>query len=279
MGAVPARVHRFGRGAWAYGAHLTFSRQRISLVTTHGGPVIFACASHPGCDFLAHCDQRSHRCGRAVALAALWADLNFVIASVAKQSMDQASSKASLRRTLRKARREHATAQPDNIRALLFHRPPAPLLKRIGPDAIIGLYHASEHEAPTRSYAKFFHEAAHTIALPHFTDEQSPMAFRQHTDPFGESDLDRGPFGLSQPAASAPAIVPNVLFVPLIGFTTTGERLGQGGGHYDRWLAEHPDRMTIGLAWDVQLCETLPTEPHDIALDAIVTPTRIYGID
>ena len=70
-----------------------------------------------------------------------------------------------------------------------------------------------------------------------------------------------------------------MLFVPLIGFTASGDRLGQGGGHYDRWLAEHPGRMTIGLAWDVQLCEALPVEPHDMMLDAIVTPTRIYGID
>ncbi len=188
-------------------------------------------------------------------------------------------SKSDLRNVLRKARREHVAAQPDSIRALLFHRPPAPLLKRIGPDATVGLYHANEHEAPAHGYAKFFHEAGHTIALPHFADEQSPMAFRQHTDPFGESDLADGPFGLRQPSSDASEVKPDLLFVPLIGFTPEGDRLGQGGGHYDRWLAEHPGRMTIGLAWDVQLCETLPTEPHDIALDAIVTPTRIYGID
>jgi 5-formyltetrahydrofolate cyclo-ligase len=66
--------------------------------------------------------------------------------------------------------------------------------------------------------------------------------------------------------------------VPLVGFTASGERLGQGGGHYDRWLAEHPGRLTIGLAWDAQLCPALPSEPHDEPLDAVITPTRIYGL-
>ncbi len=176
-------------------------------------------------------------------------------------------------------RRDHVAAQPDGIRALLFHRPPATLLARIGQDATIALYHATEHEAPTSGYAKFFHEAGHTISLPHFADETASMAFRQHSDPFAESDLTRGPFGLMQASSDAEIVIPDLLFVPLTGFTAQGDRLGQGGGHYDRWLAEHPGRITIGLAWDVQLCEALPVEPHDIPLDAIVTPTRIYGLD
>lgn len=68
-----------------------------------------------------------------------------------------------------------------------------------------------------------------------------------------------------------------MLFVPLVGFTAEGARLGQGGGHYDRWLADHPDTTAIGLAWDGQRVDDLPTEAHDIPLAAVVTPTRIYG--
>nr|WP_298927430.1 5-formyltetrahydrofolate cyclo-ligase [uncultured Erythrobacter sp.] len=188
-------------------------------------------------------------------------------------------SKSDLRKSLRKARREHLAAQPDAIRALLFHRPPAPLLNKIIADAVIGLYSANPWEAPAGGYAKFFHEAGHTLALPHFSAADAPMTFREHADPFGESDLTPGPFDIAQPAGDAAEILPDVLFVPLVGFTADGDRLGQGGGHYDRWLSEHPGRMAVGLAWDAQLCDALPTEPHDIALDAIVTPTRIYGTD
>ncbi|MGY6551714.1 MAG: 5-formyltetrahydrofolate cyclo-ligase [Erythrobacter sp.] len=186
------------------------------------------------------------------------------------------NEKPQLRKNLRAARRAHVEALPDAVRGLLFHRPPAPLIARIAPDAIIGLYHAGPYEAPAGGYARFFHEAGHTIALPHFSAPDAAMQFRRHTDPHSASDLAPGPFGMMQPHASAEPVRPDAVFVPLVGFTAAGERLGQGGGHYDRWLAEHPRVLAIGLAWDVQLCDTLPTEPHDRRLDAVITTTRIY---
>ncbi len=186
--------------------------------------------------------------------------------------------KTSLRKTLRDARRDHVAAQSEAIRALLFHRPPGPLLENIPTDAVIGLYCANEAEAPAQGYAKFFHEAGHTIALPHFAARDAPMAFSEHTDPFDESDLEEGPFRIKQPSDENAKLIPDLLFVPLVGFTASGERLGQGMGHYDRWLTEHPPRLAIGLAWDVQLRQSLPLEPHDVPLDAVVTPTRIYGL-
>jgi 5-formyltetrahydrofolate cyclo-ligase len=187
-------------------------------------------------------------------------------------------AKPELRRTLRAARRAHVESLPDSIKGLLFHRPPAPLLGRIAPDAVIGLYHAGPFEAPAGGYARFFHEAGHSIALPRFADRSASMTFARHADPYGESDLAPGPFAMLQPAAEAEPLIPDVLFVPLVGFTAALDRLGQGGGHYDRWLAEHPGRLTIGLAWDAQACDALPSEPHDMPLDAVVTPTRIYGL-
>lgn len=188
------------------------------------------------------------------------------------------TTKNNLRRTLRAARRDHVAALPDAIRGLLFHRPPSPLLARIGDEAVIGLYHAGPYEAPTGGYARFFHDAGHTIALPRFADRTAPMAFARYADPYADGDLQVGPFGMLQPAADAEAVSPDVLFVPLIGFTPALDRLGQGGGHYDRWLAEHPPRLAVGLAWDVQACDTLPTEPHDQRLDGVITPTRMYGL-
>ena len=186
-------------------------------------------------------------------------------------------TKADLRQQLRAARKAHVDALPDNLRALMFHRPPAPLLAKIPQEATIGLYHAGPFEAPAAAYARFFRDAGHTLALPHFADRTAPMTFRHHTDPYAQDDLEVGPFGILQPAADAETLVPDVLFVPLLGFTAALDRLGQGGGHYDRWLAEHSPQLAVGLGWDAQACETLPTELHDVPLDAVVTPTRIYG--
>ena len=187
------------------------------------------------------------------------------------------TSKQSLRRTLREARRDHVAALPASIRALLFKRPPAPLMDLIPPAATIGLYHATEAEAPTQSYARFFFEAGHRIALPRIGTAAGAMHFHAHSDPFEGSDLEPGPHGLMQPANEADVMTPAVVFVPLLGFTERGARLGQGGGFYDRWMAAHPEAIAIGLAWDMQLVEELPLESHDVPLNALVTPTRLYG--
>ena len=103
------------------------------------------------------------------------------------------------------------------------------------------------------------------------------MEFADHSDPFGQSDLVAAPFGEKQPVNNAETVEPDILFIPLLGFTTDGARLGQGGGHYDRWLAAHPGKTKVGLAWDVQCVDSIPDEAHDQRLDAVVTPTRLYG--
>lgn len=190
---------------------------------------------------------------------------------------DPAEAKKALRKALRAERRRHVAALPDTARALLFRVPPAPLAALIPAGATIGLYRSAPDEAPAAAYARHFSEAGHPIALPRFDDRDAPMEFALHSDPFGESDLETGPFGLLQPMAAAQTLVPQVLIVPLIGFTADGHRLGQGGGHYDRWLAAHPGTTAVGLGWDCQLVDSLPNEDHDRPLAAVVTPTRFYG--
>ena len=185
--------------------------------------------------------------------------------------------KPALRRQLRERRREHVEQLPDTMRGLVFRHPPAPILEKIASDAVIGLYHAGPHEAPTASYIAHFYERGHKIALPRFASSDADMTFAEHTDPFGESDLELGAFGMKQPRVDAAELRPDILFAPLVGFTDNGERLGQGGGHYDRYLLEHPGIIAIGLAWDVQLCDALPREPHDQRLYSVITPTRMFG--
>jgi len=190
---------------------------------------------------------------------------------------DISQLKQALRAELRERRRTHAAALPQEVSALVFSRPPRPVLELIPDNAVIGLYRAADGEAPANRYARFFAETGHKVALPRIPARSAPMHFHIHTDPFGESDLQEGPYGIMQPALDAEQIVPNVLFVPLLGFTARGERIGQGAGFYDRWLAGHPGTIAIGMAWDVQEIKDLPIEAHDIPLTAIVTPTRMLG--
>ena len=67
----------------------------------------------------------------------------------------------------------------------------------------------------------------------------------------------------------------DVLIVPGLGFDTAGNRLGYGGGHFDRLLARiRRGAVVIGVALDEQICTAIPTAAHDRRVDVIVTPTR-----
>lgn len=193
------------------------------------------------------------------------------------EAVDAGLAKAALRKALRTARREHVAGLDPRVKSLMFLRPPTPLAALVPAGAVVGIYHAGPEEAPATSYARFFHEAGHPVALPWFKERGAPMAFRRWASPHLDELLGPDPYGARQPLAGAEALVPEFLFVPLIGFTATGTRLGQGGGHYDRWLERFPALPAVGMAWDSQLVEALPTEAHDKPLTAVVTPTRLYG--
>ena len=78
--------------------------------------------------------------------------------------------------------------------------------------------------------------------------------------------------------AGTGAVVPGVLIVPLLAFTARGERLGYGGGFYDRTIAALRGRggvVAIGFAFAAQEVESLPLEPTDERLDLVVTEAGV----
>lgn len=90
-------------------------------------------------------------------------------------------------------------------------------------------------------------------------------------------ELVRGPLGALEPPPGAPAIPPGAVdcvVVPCLGVAPDGVRLGRGGGYYDATLPALARALRIGVAFEVQLVPTLPREPHDEPLDAVVTEAR-----
>ena len=71
--------------------------------------------------------------------------------------------------------------------------------------------------------------------------------------------------------ADSDEIAPDAIMSPLIGFDREGNRLGQGGGFYDRAFARYASARRIGLAWSVQESDTLPVDSWDQRLHAVVT--------
>ncbi len=116
-------------------------------------------------------------------------------------------------------------------------------------------------------------QAGHAVGLPVMVGNAKPLIFRQWQE--GEP-LDEVQWGIQEPQASAPVIVPDVLLVPLLAFDTSGYRIGYGGGFYDRSIAEiraSKPVVTIGLAYDELEVDAVPHDAYDQRLEWVLTPS------
>lgn len=88
------------------------------------------------------------------------------------------------------------------------------------------------------------------------------------------AELQKNSFGVSEPTGGEEkALIPqkgDLFLVPVVGFDRNKNRMGYGGGYYDRYFAKHRGIYKIGLAFAVQMQE-FPTEETDIPLDEIIT--------
>ena len=170
-------------------------------------------------------------------------------------------TKSDLRKQARERRK--ALAHPD-IGAQLAARAPALGLAR---GVLVGGYHALPQEADPAQLLKALVELGCHIAFPRMVARDMPLEF--HRVPDGEV-LKPGAFGVHEPAAHWPVVMPHLLLVPLLAFDGDGHRLGYGGGFYDRTIAAF--RIpAIGIAYAGQQVESLPHEAHDMKLDAVLT--------
>ena len=77
-------------------------------------------------------------------------------------------------------------------------------------------------------------------------------------------------YGIPEPA-SGKKIVPNILLVPLVAFDKNCNRIGYGGGYYDRYIKKIKKIITIGLGYSFQRINQIPADKYDVKLDFIVT--------
>lgn len=112
-----------------------------------------------------------------------------------------------------------------------------------------------------------------SVSLPVVREPGQALEFRLWTP---DTPMRAGPYGVLEPEGPvAPA--PDVILVPTLGYTRQGDRIGYGGGYYDRTLAAlkatgHPF-ISLGIAWacgDLSGSDHAP-QAHDVRLDAILT--------
>jgi 5-formyltetrahydrofolate cyclo-ligase len=117
-----------------------------------------------------------------------------------------------------------------------------------------------------------------TVALPRFnpaTGEYEPVQVRDLA-----ADFRPGLLGILEPQAHCPpveAIRLDFSLVPGLGFALDGRRLGRGKGFYDRMLAR-VGGLKCGVAFDEQVVEGIPREPHDVCVDCLLTPARWWVV-
>lgn len=150
------------------------------------------------------------------------------------------------------------------------------LLAEIGAKpGIVAGYLPIRTEIDPRPAMAVLHAMGATVCVPVIDANGQPLRFRAWSP---TAPLIDGPFGAQTPAAGA-FHTPQTVILPLVAFDARGNRLGYGGGFYDRTLeqlrAAGPTRA-IGLAFDAQQLETLPLEPTDQPLDALVTETGTH---
>ena len=152
-------------------------------------------------------------------------------------------------------------------------------LERVIAAQTLFTYIAKGSEVETLSLLSAPGALAKRIAVPFMVDDRMHIA--EIRDP---SELAPGQYQILEPVAavrSDPTRVVSeelidVAFIPALAFDRRGHRLGYGKGHFDRVLPSLARRaMCIGLAFDDQVVARLPSEPHDYAVDIIVTESEV----
>lgn len=205
--------------------------------------------------------------------------------SVSKEDMQ---ARAQLRKKLRVARRELSSEQHEDaakrialqLNALPFLNEGTTIAGYLVNDGEVNLKYYINSVWQASSKKRFTLPVLHPVCKGHLLF----LAYNPNTQ------LIWNKYNIEEPVLACKDVVPvtqcDVILMPLVGFDNNGNRLGMGGGYYDRTLSFIQRQIgshsplkkrapkLVGIAHDIQEVDALPIAPWDVPLDAIVTPTR-----
>jgi len=147
----------------------------------------------------------------------------------------------------------------------------------------IGIYLSNDSELDTSLLIKELWSINHHLYLPVIHPFNGTTLYFQRYEE--NSPMRANRYGILEPKLNCSQICPlqdlDYLLMPLVAFDNHGNRLGMGGGFYDKTLARYHKEnwqtpQLIGLAHQCQHVESLPVEPWDVPLNFIITPQKIY---
>ncbi len=193
-------------------------------------------------------------------------------------------NKKQLRRQIRTARQQLSQQQQDNAaNQLAVHVLTQVKQHNQGHAEKVALFLSMDGEINTQPTIEQLWQAGIETYLPvihPFNDKQ--LIFQRYLP---DTRLFRSHLGMLEPQLNCQQLCPleqlDILYTPLVAFDAKGHRLGMGGGFYDRTLAGHyrqqrSQPQIIGLAHDCQQADAVPTDPWDIPLTEIITPTEHF---
>ncbi len=203
--------------------------------------------------------------------------------SLSISSSNSGQSRSDIRSSVRQLRKnlsadfQHHAAQ--NIATRVMELP------RVQNAHTVSLFLSFDGELNTRPLIERLWQAGKSVYLPVLHPfSRGNLLFLRYS---AESEMVLNHFGIEEPRLNVQQVLPvsrlDIIFTPLVAFDATGQRLGMGGGFYDRTLqdwksafAQQCGPYPIGLAHDCQRVDALPVQEWDVPLPEIITPSTHY---
>jgi 5-formyltetrahydrofolate cyclo-ligase len=187
-------------------------------------------------------------------------------------------SRQSLRQTIRQRRRSLNSSQQQHFAqqaaARMMAYPPLVMAHTVA------VFLSFDGELDTQPLIEQLWRAGKRVYLPVLHPFSPGNLLFLHYHPHSELVVNQ--FKIREPALDVRDVLPlaklDVLIVPLVAFDAEGQRLGMGGGFYDRTLQNYRQHgiHPVGYAHDCQQVAAIPAEAWDIPLPAVITPTKVW---
>ena len=141
----------------------------------------------------------------------------------------------------------------------------------------VGSFVSIRSEISTNKLNKAIFDMDKKLAFPTIEKNSETLSFKT-TNSFKSFKL--GKFNIPEPKVDNEEIIPQLFFVPCLGFDVKGYRIGYGGGFYDKTFEKLKKLNllfnTVGFAYDDQKQNELPIEKFDYKLDFVLTEKQLY---
>ena len=146
----------------------------------------------------------------------------------------------------------------------------------------VSLYYPMHNEISPFGFIKYFNLNKFKLTLPVVKAQSRSLLFKEWDL---KDKLKRGKLGNLEPLYNISDFLPQLIIVPMLMFDKNLNRLGYGGGYYDKsinelkkhFTREKKDFVTIGLAYSLQETKSIPHEAHDKQLDFIITEKKLLS--